>query len=649
MERIRRFQFQSGWAVLVCGSILLVLTAKSGAQITARPVIRDLNPNSATAGTPDLKLTIDGSGFVPAAPPGSLSALPGDGSQVQWNDTLLKTTFTSITNLTAVVPAGLIANPATVTVTVMNPGQLVSNASTFTVTAGVGKAHSLAITTSTPLPNGTTGAIYAHLLTADGGSPAYTWSITAGQLPPGVTLSSTSGVLSGTPTAGGTFSFTVQVTDSAGVMSAKSFSITIGSPGSAPLAISTSSSLPEAAVGKAYSLTLTASGATPPYNWSITEGVLPPGLRLDSSSGLLLGTPTTPTTFKFTVQVSDTARNSSTKAFVIAVRSPLPVLASATPPLLPEGTVGQDYSVTLSASGGEPPYRWALSSGSLPAGLTLDSSAGLIWGVPTAAGAYSLHAVVTDRAQATAGSEFTLTINSPGSISAVVNGASFLSGPVAPGTIISLFGSEIGPAAGVGLQLNSSGQMGTLLGGSRVLFDGVPAPLISVQARQVNAVVPYEVAGKTRSVVQIEFQGKTSAGVTVPLTDSSPGLFTLDSSGKGQGVILNQDATPNSASNPALEGSVVVLYATGGGQTDPPSVSGSLTAEPWPKPHFPVSVTVGGLPAETLYAGTAPGLLAGLLQLNVRIPEGAPSGSAVPIALTIGNATSQPGVTVALR
>ena len=135
----------------------------------------------------------------------------------------------------------------------------------------------------------------------------------------------------------------------------------------------------------------------------------------------------------------------------------------------------------------------------------------------------------------------------------------------------------------------------------------------------------------------------------VPLTDSSPGLFTVDSSGRGQGIILNQDATPNSASNPALEGSVVVLYATGGGQTDPPGVSGSLTAEPWPKPHLPVSVTVGGLPAETLYAGAAPGLLAGLLQLNVRIPEGAPSGSAVPVVLTIGNAPSQPGVTVALR
>src|ERR1700730_13710406 len=119
MGRIRRFQFESGWAVLACGSILLGLTAKSGAQITARPVVRDLNPTSATAGTPDLTLAIDGSGFVPPAPPGSLSALPGDGSQVQWNSTLLKTTFTSATNLTAVVPVGLIANPATITVTVM--------------------------------------------------------------------------------------------------------------------------------------------------------------------------------------------------------------------------------------------------------------------------------------------------------------------------------------------------------------------------------------------------------------------------------------------------------------------------------------------------------------------------------------------------
>src|SRR5207237_10750998 len=119
--------------------------------------------------------------------------------------------------------------------------------------------------------------------------------------------------------------------------------------------------------------------------------------------------------------------------------------------------------------------RWALGSGSLPVGLILDSSAGLIRGVPTAAGAYRFYAVVTDRAKAAAGSEFTLTINSPGAISAVVNGASFLSGPLAPGTIISIFGSDIGPVAGVGFQLNSSGQVATLLGGSRVLFDGVPA------------------------------------------------------------------------------------------------------------------------------------------------------------------------------
>ena len=647
MERTRGLR--RGRLTLACGLMTLAFTANSSAQITARPIIQNLNPTSAVAGAPDLILTIDGSGFVSPAAAVALSPLPGDGSRVQWNGTLLNTTVVSSTRLTAVVPAGMLVGPATVTVTVINPGQLVSNASIFTVTAGGGKAPSLVITTSALLPNGTTGAVYAQQLTASGGNPPYTWSIMAGQLSPGVTLSSSSGVFSGTPTTSGTFNFTVRVTDFVGVTSFKIFSVAIGSPGSVPLAISTSSPLPDATVGRTYSLTLTASGGTPPYNWSIVDGFLPSGLRLDSSSGVTLGVPTIPGSFHFTVRVSDTAGNSSTNAFVVTVRATLPVLASATPSLLPQGTVEEGYSVTLTASGGEPPYRWVLSSGSLPADLTLGGSAGLIDGVPKTAGVYTFQAVVTDMAQSTAGSDLTLIINSSCTISAVVNGASFLAGPLAPGTMVSIFGSEIGPAAAIGLQLDSSGQVATILGGSRVLFDGIAAPLLFVQARQVNAVIPYEVNAETGSVVKIELQGKTCAPVGVPLTDSSPGLFTLDSSGKGQGLILNEDGALNSASNPALKGSVVVLYATGGGQTDPSVASGTVTTEPLPKLRLPVSLTVGGVLAETPYVGAAPNLSAGLLQLNVRIPDDAPTGDAVSLVLTIGSATSQPGVTVALH
>jgi uncharacterized protein (TIGR03437 family) len=241
-------------------------------------------------------------------------------------------------------------------------------------------------------------------------------------------------------------------------------------------------------------------------------------------------------------------------------------------------------------------------------------------------------------AQSTAGSDLTLIINSSCTISAVLSGASFLAGPLAPGTMVSIFGSEIGPATAVGLQLDSSGQVATILGGGRFLFDGIAAPLLFVQARQVNAVIPYEVNAETGSVVKIEFQGKTCAPVGVPLADSSPGLFTLDSSGKGQGLNLNEDGTLNSASNPALKGSVVVLYATGGGETNPSVASGTVTTEPLPKLRLPVSLTVGGVPAETLYVGAASNPWSGLLQLNVQIPDGAPTGDAVSLVLTIGGA-----------
>src|SRR6516165_10915156 len=126
MKRTRGFR--RGWLTLACGLRILAFTANSSAQITARPTIQNLNPTSAVAGTPELTLTIDGSGFVSPAPAGSLSALPGDGSRVQWDGTLLKTTVVSATRLVAVIPAGMLVASATVTVTVMNPGQLVSNA-----------------------------------------------------------------------------------------------------------------------------------------------------------------------------------------------------------------------------------------------------------------------------------------------------------------------------------------------------------------------------------------------------------------------------------------------------------------------------------------------------------------------------------------
>jgi uncharacterized protein (TIGR03437 family) len=231
----------------------------------------------------------------------------------------------------------------------------------------------------------------------------------------------------------------------------------------------------------------------------------------------------------------------------------------------------------------------------------------------------------------------------------IVNGATFDGGALAPGEIITVFGSGLGPASLVPPALNSAGRVASVLADTRVRFDGIAAPLIYTQSRQLAAIVPYSVAGNRDTQVQIEYQGVRSNLVTLPVADCAPGIFTANSSGTGQGAVLNADATPNSARNPTLRGSIVSLFATGAGQTEPPGIDGMLAAEPLPRPRLPVSVLIGGVRAELLYAGAAPGLVAGVLQVNVRVPPETLPGDAVPVVLTCGSASSPAGVTLAIR
>jgi uncharacterized protein (TIGR03437 family) len=226
--------------------------------------------------------------------------------------------------------------------------------------------------------------------------------------------------------------------------------------------------------------------------------------------------------------------------------------------------------------------------------------------------------------------------------------AGYVPGGIAPGEIIAIFGSAMGPDTLAPLQLNASGQVATTLAGTRVLFDGIAAPVIYTWNKQLSVVVPYSVAPKASVAVVVEYAGIASPPVTMLVTSSAPGIFTANGSGTGQGAILNQDGTLNSAANPAPKGSVVVIFATGEGQTNPGGVDGKLAAVPLPAPLLPVNVDIGAAAADVLYAGAAPTLVAGVLQVNVRVPATAPSGSAL-ILLRIGNATSQPGVTLAIQ
>jgi 6-phosphogluconolactonase len=220
------------------------------------------------------------------------------------------------------------------------------------------------------------------------------------------------------------------------------------------------------------------------------------------------------------------------------------------------------------------------------------------------------------------------------SANGVVNGASQVGGAVSAGEIVIISGSNFGPGAFTGDQLDSNGYVTTSLAGVQALFDGVAAPLLSAQAGQVTAVVPYEVSGNPSTQLQISYQGQASSAVTVPVAVAAPGIFTADSSGSGQGLISNEDGAANAPGNAASAGSTVVVYATGEGQTIPGGVDGKPgdSATP-PVPVQTVTATVGGLDALVVAAGGISGMAAGYMQVSVQIPQNVTVGDSVPIIL----------------
>lgn len=241
-------------------------------------------------------------------------------------------------------------------------------------------------------------------------------------------------------------------------------------------------------------------------------------------------------------------------------------------------------------------------------------------------------------------------LTTPGMVvDSVLNAASYKGNGVSPGEIITIFGLGIGPAVGEGLKLTPAGLVDTTLGGTRVLFDGQPGPMIYASDRQVSAVVPYGIAGKSRVNIEVEYLGGKTDPVPTSVNKTYPGIFTLNASGTGPGAILNDDFRVNSATTPAARGNVVAVYATGEGVTNPPSTDGKPGTVPLPLPVLPVTASVGGQSADVLFAGTAPGLVAGVIQVNVRIPAALTPGTSVPIILNMGGVSSQSGVTVAVR
>jgi uncharacterized protein (TIGR03437 family) len=177
-----------------------------------------------------------------------------------------------------------------------------------------------------------------------------------------------------------------------------------------------------------------------------------------------------------------------------------------------------------------------------------------------------------------------------------------------------------------------------------------PAPIIYVSASQTSVMVPYGVAGRTTTTIVVEYSGVQSAPLTYNVVVSAPGVYTLNSQGTGPGAILNQDGlTVNGNSTPEKRGNVIAIYMTGEGQTNPGGADGVViapVASALKHPVLPVTVTVGGVDAPVQYSGSAPGLISGVMQVNVIIPLTAPTGTQ-PVVVTVGSAKSQSGASAA--
>ncbi len=218
-------------------------------------------------------------------------------------------------------------------------------------------------------------------------------------------------------------------------------------------------------------------------------------------------------------------------------------------------------------------------------------------------------------------------------VDSIVNSASLQPGAVSPGEIVTLFGSGLGPSDGAGFSLTAQGTVPTTLAGVSVSFDEYPAALMYAGSQQINAIVPYEIAGRGVSKVVVARNGAVSLALLMQVADTAPAIFS---------GILNADNSYNNPSNPAAKGSVIQFFATGEGLYSG-AATGAVTPgqSPFPKLFAPVTVTIGGLPAQVWYAGEAPGLISGVLQVNAVVDPRVASGPQ-PVMLRVGDNSNTP-------
>ena len=236
---------------------------------------------------------------------------------------------------------------------------------------------------------------------------------------------------------------------------------------------------------------------------------------------------------------------------------------------------------------------------------------------------------------------------SPPQTTAVANAASYLGQVVAPGEMITIFGANLGTSLPAQLQVNDTGDVATSLAETQVLFDGVPAPLLYVSSTQVSVMAPFAFSVSTTNV-QVTYRGLPSNTLTVPVVPAAPGLFSFDGMGGGLGVV-NEDGQQNDWAHPAAPGSIVSFYATGSGQTVPVSPDGTISSRTASvAPLLALTVQIDGQIAEIRDAGPAPGMVSGIIQVSVRVPDTV-TGFALPVQLSAGDYPSANRLSISVQ
>jgi uncharacterized protein (TIGR03437 family) len=300
---------------------------------------------------------------------------------------------------------------------------------------------------------------------------------------------------------------------------------------------------------------------------------------------------------------------------------------------------GMTYTAVAEAQSGGNWLSVTPASGNLPQNLTISVNAANL-----NPGTYNGTVRITSGGAANSPQAINVTVTvgappiTPGQI---LNAASGLPGPVAPGEILSIFGTNLGPATGVATQFTNN-RADTALGQVRVLFDGIAAPLLFVRQDQINVVAPWEIAGRLSTNIVVEYQGRVSTGIPVSVAQAAPGIFTVPAGGRGQAAALNQDNSFN-GDTPARPGSVLQVYLTGGGVSTP-AVANGIVETQGRRTSAPVVATLGGRPVGVDYAGSAPGLISGAFQVNVRLTDtldDSQVGNAVPLVISVAGVPSQ--------